>query len=162
MEKNEELPWIAEARKFIGLREIPGPEHAPEILQMWRDIRRSGIKDDETPWCAAFAGSMLERTGIRSTRFEGARSYLEWGEKLDKPIYGCVVVFSRSGGGHVGFVVGKTDSGNLLVLGGNQSDAVNIRAFSTDRVTGYRWPEGYQKPNIPLPSGNADMSTNEA
>ncbi|WP_407901966.1 hypothetical protein [Providencia rustigianii] len=31
--------------------------------------------------------------------------------------------FARSGDGHVGFVVGKTESGVLLVLDGNQSDA---------------------------------------
>jgi len=162
MMENKELPWISQARQFIGLREIPGPKHAPEILQMWRDIKRGGIKDDETPWCAAFVGSMLERSGIQSTRFEGARSYMEWGERLDKPIYGCVVVFTRSGGGHVGFVVGQAENGNLLVLGGNQSDAVNIKAFSTDRVTGYRWPAGYDKPDFSLPVGAAAMSTKEA
>ena len=48
------------------------------------------------------------------------QSYLSWGEKLDRPVLGCVVVFTRDGGGHVGFVVGKSTSGNLLVLGGNQ------------------------------------------
>jgi len=26
--------------------------------------------------------------------------------KLDKPAYGCIVTFTRQGGGHVGFVVG--------------------------------------------------------
>ncbi|SUY95341.1 Uncharacterised protein [Citrobacter freundii] len=162
MTVEKELPWIAEGRKFIGLREIPGPQHEPEILQMWRDIKRGGIKDDETPWCASYVGSMLERVGVSSTRFEGASSYLTWGEKLDQPIYGCVVVFTRTGGGHVGFVVGKTESGNLLVLGGNQSDAVNIKAFSTERVIGYRWPEGYPKPSFSLPVGNAGLSTKES
>lgn len=159
--ENKELPWIAEGRKLIGLREIPGPEHEPEILQMWRDIRRSGIKNDETPWCAAYVGAMLERVGIRSTRFEGARSYLEWGDKLEQPIYGCIVVFTRTGGGHVGFVVGKTESGNLLVLGGNQSDAVNIKAFTLDRVTGYRWPDDYPKTTRPLQIDNAAISAKE-
>ena len=76
----KELPWIARARQFIGLREIAGPKHAPEILQMWRDIKRGGIKDDETPWCAAFVGAALENVGIKSTRFEGAHLYLEWGD----------------------------------------------------------------------------------
>ena len=162
MMENKELPWVKRARQFIGLHEIPGPKHAPEILQMWRDIKRGGIKDDETPWCAAFVGAALENVGIQSTRFEGARSYLEWGEKLDKPIYGCIVVFTRNGGGHVGFVVGKTENGNLLVLGGNQSDAVNVKAFSTERVTGYRWPVGYKKPEVALPVGSVAMSVKES
>lgn len=136
---SEEPAWLAEARKWIGLTETKGAAHTPEILQMWRDTKRGGIKDDETR-CAAFVGAMLERVGIRSCRFEGARSYLEWGVPLKVPMHGCIAVFSRAGGGHVGFVVGRDPSGNVLVLGGNQSDAVNVRAFALTRVTGYRWP----------------------
>ena len=155
--------WIELARQFIGLHEVKGREHNPEILQMWKDIKRGGIKDDETPWCAAFVGSMLERCGIQSTRFESAKSYLSWGEKLDRPVYGCVVVFSRDGGGHVGFVVGKDKAGNLLVLGGNQGDAVNVKAFPLSRVTGYRWPEGEPVPAGDLPVGDSvAMSRSEA
>ncbi|MGY3931177.1 Uncharacterised protein [Aeromonas encheleia] len=148
------LRWIEEARKFLGLREIKGPKHAQAILDMWKAIKRGGIKDDETPWCAAFVGACLERVGIQSTRFESAKSYLDWGEKLDRPVLGCVVVFTRDGGGHVGFVVGKSPSGNLLVLGGNQGDEVNIREFPLTRVTGYRWPL-----NEPLPVGELPIGT---
>lgn len=140
--------WIELARQFIGLHEVKGREHNPEILQMWKDIKRGGIKDDETPWCAAFVGAMLERAGIQSSRFESAKSYLSWGVQLKEPQADCVVVFTRDGGGHVGFVVGQDSVGNLLVLGGNQSDAVNVRAFPRARVSGYRWPDG-----VPLPIG---------
>lgn len=154
--------WLIEARKHIGLSEVKGPQHNQDILQFWRDIKRSGIKDDETPWCAAFTGAMLERVGVRSSRFESAKSYLEWGEKLTAPAYGCVVVFARTGGGHVGFVVGQKSNGDLLVLGGNQSDAVNIRAFPTARVSGYRWPAGEPRDTLPLPAGDGAASTTEA
>lgn len=158
-----EPKWLAEAREHIGLAEIKGQQHSPEILQMWRDIKRGGIKDDETPWCAAFVGAMLERTGIRSSRFEGARSYLQWGETLSQPALGCIVVFSRDGGGHVGFAVGKDRAGNILVLGGNQADAVNIRAFPVSRVTGYRWPAGVVARANPLPLLDpAELSRAEA
>ena len=75
--------WILQAENHIGVKEIKGATHNPVIVQFWKDIRRGGIKDDETPWCAAFVGSMLERCGIQSTRFESAESYLSWGEKLD-------------------------------------------------------------------------------
>ena len=155
--------WVLQAENNIGVKEVKGATHNPVIVQYWKDIRRGGIKDDETPWCAAFVGSMLERCGIQSTRFESAKSYLSWGEKLDRPVYGCVVVFSRDGGGHVGFVVGKDIAGNLLVLGGNQGDAVNVKAFPLSRVTGYLWPEGE-----PIPVGDlkvfgvAPMSGSEA
>ena len=158
-----EPKWLVEARRHLGLAEIKGPQHSPEILKMWRDIKRGGIKDDETPWCAAFVGAMLERTGIKSSRFEGARSFLQWGSLLPEPVLGCVVVFSRAGGGHVGFAVGKDQAGNILVLGGNQADAVNIRAFPVSRVTGYRWPESVIVSSPPLPAlGMAEISRGEA
>lgn len=157
------LRWIEEARTFLGLKEIKGPKHAQAILDMWKAIKRGGIKDDETPWCAAFVGACLERVGIKSTRFESAKSYLGWGEKLDRPVPGCVVVFTRDGGGHVGFVVGKSPSGNLLVLGGNQGDEVNIREFPLTRVTGYRWPLNEPMPAGELPIGTpAQLSMGEA
>lgn len=146
------LRWIEMARKHIGVTEVKGATHNPVIVQFWKDIRRGGIQDDETPWCAAFVGAMLERCGIQSSRFESAKSYLSWGEQLDRPVYGCVVVFSRDGGGHVGFVVGKDKAGNLLVLGGNQGDAVNVKAFPLSRVTGYRWPTGE-----PIPVGDLQV-----
>jgi len=155
--------YIALARTFIGLKETKGAEHNPEILQMWKDIKRSGIKDDETPWCAAFVGAMLERSGIRSTRFEGARSYLDWGTAVTKPLYGAVAVLTREGGGHVAFVVGQDEKGNILLLGGNQGDEVNIKAFPTSRITGYRVPVGVQLDlTAPLQLGSAPISTREA
>lgn len=158
-----EPTWLQKARLLIGVAEIPGPRHSAEVLQMWRDIKRGGIKDDETPWCAAFVGAVLERSGIRSSRFESARSYLTWGEKLDAPALGAVAVFTRDGGGHVGFVVGVEADGDLLILGGNQSNAVNIRAFPPKRLSGLRWPSGVPLPQ-PLDAGNATAprSTAEA
>ncbi|ECA8972941.1 TIGR02594 family protein [Salmonella enterica subsp. enterica serovar Omuna] len=139
--------WIIEAEKYIGEKEIKGQQHNPLIVEMFHKIKRSGIKNDETPWCAAFVGSVLERVGIKSTRFESAKSYLGWGGQLLQPMYGCVVVLTRDGGGHVGFVVGQSVNGDLQILGGNQSDAVNIRSFPRSRVSGYRWPAGV--PDLP-------------
>lgn len=154
--------WLAIARPLVGLREIHGKEHAPEILDMWRAIKRSGIQSDEVPWCAAFVGSCLERAGIRSSRFESAASYLTWGVRLDGPAHGCIVVFRREGGGHVGFVVGEDTDGNLLVLGGNQGDSVSVKAFARERVTGYRWPVDVPTLHVPLQIGTAETSGGEA
>lgn len=159
-------PWIVEAERHKGLTEIKGTEHAQEILQFWKDIKRGGIKTDEVAWCAAFVGACLERVGIKSTRFESAGSYLTWGVPLDEPIYGCIVIFSRKGGGHVGFVVGQDERGRLMVLGGNQDNAVKVSPFGTDRTDTavYRWPDGVSMHNEPLPvlASNAASSTNEA
>jgi len=157
------LEWIEKARANIGETEIKGSQHNPLILQWWHEVKRGGITTDEVPWCAAFVGAMLEESGIQSTRFESAASYANWGIELQEPIYGCVVVFTRNGGGHVGFVVGQTEDGRLLVLGGNQGDMVCIKAFPTDRVLAYRWPEGQDQLDIAgLPIGDAATSTGEA
>ena len=155
--------WLIEARKNLGIKETKGDVHTPEVLKYWKDIKRGGIKDDETPWCAAFVGAMLERVGVKSTRFESAKSYLDWGQLLALPVVGCIVVFTREGGGHVGFVVGRDTKGNLLVLGGNQGDEVNIRSFPVSRVTGYRWPIDRPIPKEPLPTlSAAQLSKTEA
>lgn len=137
---NGKPAWLVEAEKHLGTREIKGPKHEPRIVRWWKAIKRGGIKDDETPWCAAFVGGCLEAVGVLSSRYESARSYLDWGRDVKEPVVGCIVVFSRIGGGHVGFVVGRSESGDLLVLGGNQSDAVNIALFPRHRVLSYRWP----------------------
>lgn len=161
--QHPEVAWLTEARKHIGLKEIKGDKHHPEIVQFWKDIKRGGIKTDEVPWCAAFVGAMLERVGIRSSRFESAKSYLTWGDQLTGPRVGCIVVFTRDGGGHVGFLLGQDEHGNLLVLGGNQGDAVNVRAFPRTRVSGYRYPSGLMKPPVGLPVlAAAELSRTEA
>lgn len=157
--------WIIEAEKYIGTREIRGPRHEPKILTWWRRIRRGGIRDDETPWCSAFVGAMFEDVGIPSSRFESARSWETWGVPILRPVYGCVVTFSRpGGGGHVGFVVGVDMFGHLLVLGGNQANAVSVMAFDRKRVTSYRWPKGVTLDVSKAPPllASAQLSTNEA
>lgn len=156
--------WVTEARKHLGLKEEPGAGNNPTIVQWWKDIKRGGIKLDSVPWCAAFVGSCLERVGIESTRYESAKSYLNWGQPLPETVYGCIVVFNRNGGGHVGFVVGKDKQGRLMVLGGNQADAVSIAPFNVMRVAGYRWPNGVPISKEPLPilASEDQSSENEA
>ncbi|MHB0925088.1 MAG: TIGR02594 family protein [Gallionellaceae bacterium] len=156
------LTWLAEAQKHIGTREIPGEKNEPKILQWWKAIRRGGIKSDAVPWCAAFVGGCLEAVGIVSSRYESAKSYLAWGQPLSAPVHGCIVVFERTGGGHVGFVVGEEPTGRLMVLGGNQRDMVSIAPFDRARVAGYRWPSAIPLPGEALPQlASAQASSQE-
>jgi len=131
------------ASEEVGLREIAGNRHNPNVVQFFADVGHAWVKDDETAWCAAFLGAMLERAGIPSTRKLNARSYLEWGEAVElrnaKP--GDVVIFWRGSPddwrGHVGFFSGR-DGPNIEVLGGNQSDAVNVSRYPASRLLGVR------------------------
>lgn len=147
--------WLVSARNDIGLSEVRGSKHNPAILRYWTAIR-APFTDDETPWCAAFVGAKLEQNGIKSTRSAAARSYANYGTNLKKPILGCIVVFSRTGGGHVGFFVGWTKDGRILILGGNQGDTVKIAAFPTSRIIAYRWPPGQ-----PLTSSKGSVSEDD-
>lgn len=135
------------ASEEVGMREIKGPSHNAEIVQMFAEVGHSWVKDDETAWCAAFVGAMLERAGLPSTRKLDARSYMTWGRRV--PIAeaqpGDLVVFWRdnpeSWKGHVAFYV--RDAGMFVeVLGGNQQDAVNVARYPKSRILEVRrWPE---------------------
>lgn len=163
-----ELAWIAEARKYIGQSEIPGPRSNSWILNLWVTIAPwLGRADDSAvSWCGAYIRLCLHACKLTYPKeWYRAKSYLELPVKLDQPAYGCIVVFDRAGGGHVGFVVGKDRFNNLMVLGGNQGDRVCIRPFSRDRVVGYRWPNLYPtngRFKLPLLDSDGKVSENEA
>lgn len=144
-------PWLVEARKHVGLREVPGKTHAP-MIQRW--LRKLGAwwEDDETPWCGTFVAACLQAAHEPVPKaWYRARAYLELGKGLPDPVLGAVVVFTRELGGHVGFVVGEDEYGRLMVLGGNQGNAVSIAPFDPARVLGFRWPSAVLAPAAGLP-----------
>lgn len=162
---NKELIWILAARAKIGIKEVVGTKSNPTIVQWLKNLRSAWL-DDSVPWCGTFVAQCLKESGLSypSTWYR-AKDYLDMTVKLDRPAYGCIVVFNRVGGGHVGFIVGKDAHGNIMVLGGNQADAVNIKPFSVDRVAGYRWPSTYplqERFNLPLLDSDGRLSENEA
>lgn len=161
-----EPAWLAEARKYIDVAEIKGPK-SNDLIARWLVGLSAWWSDDETPWCGVFVANCIKAAGLPLPKFwMRAKAWADWGSKLSSPFLGCVVVFERVGGGHVGFVVGRAANGNLMVLGGNQGDKVCIRPFELSRVVGYYWPPGLSLPNPePLPMLDASglaISTNEA
>lgn len=145
----KEISWVKKARSYIGLYENTSKtEHNPIILDMLKSMskfngeHKAWWKDDETPWCGLFVGYILGtcQRKVVDAWYRAKAWDTPSMTKLEAPAYGCLAVFSRKGGGHVGFVVGKDKAGNIMVLGGNQSNAVNIKPFSPSRVTGYYWP----------------------
>ena len=160
-------PWVTEAFKYEGVKEIPGIKHNPIIVAFWKISKLGGIKDDETAWCAGSLNAWFEAVGIRSPRSDAAKSYLKWGTRILNPVYGCVVVINRvgGGGGHVGLVVGYNAAGQLLVYGGNQDNRVKVSAFHLERVAAYVIPPGFtlgQFSPVPVVSSTAAASGSEA
>lgn len=143
-----ELPWTKLAKSYIGLKEIKGERHNPTIIHMldklghYQKESKAWWREDETPWCGVFVGFILGETQRYIVK-EWYRAK-EWASpklsKLKAPAYGAIAVLDRVGGGHVGFVVGQDSKGNIMLLGGNQSDMVRIDAFKPERITGYYWP----------------------
>lgn len=128
------------AMKEYGVQEIKGGQHNPRIVEYFKTVGHEWVDNDELAWCAAFVGFCLEKIGIRSTKKLNARSYLGFGTRTYKPVIGDVAVFSRGNSpvyGHVAFYVGETD-GFYLVLGGNQSNQVQISAYAKSRLLEFR------------------------
>lgn len=125
------------AKKYLGIKEIPGSRHNPQIIEFHKTTGK--FDDDETPWCSSFANYVVKEAGFEGTGNAMARSWMNWGVKLDKPVPGCIVVFTRGTGGqgHVAFVV-EDQGDDLKCLGGNQSDSVCYSLYSKAKVLGYR------------------------
>jgi len=160
-----EPAWLRIARGYLGQREVAGRKHNPLILRWWTRIR-APFTDDETPWCAAFVGGVLEEAGIKSSRSAAARSYCKWGIRLGPPIVGCIVVLERGPKhGHVFFLLGRDRNGNLAGIGGNQGNRVSIASFDPKRVLAMVWPASVPIPaSEPLPvlASTGRLSTAEA
>jgi uncharacterized protein (TIGR02594 family) len=120
-----------------------------------------------TAWCAGFVNAALNQTGGQGTGSLAARSFMDWGNPTDSPNPGDIAVFSRGNPsgpyGHVGFFQGYDDAGNVLVLGGNQSDSVSVAPYSADRLLGFRTAgtgTAAQAPTNALSGGSAPSGDN--
>ena len=165
--ENNEPIWLQVAKNYLGVSEVIGYKHNPIIVGWWKRLGLPFVTD-ETPWCAGFVGGVLEECGFKSTRSGLALSYANYGVRLSGPVVGAIVSMKRNGGGHVGIIVGKNKNGNLMILGGNQGNAVNIKPFDASRVVAYTWPMGVNRPAnvgmkyLPLLNSVGKLSTNEA
>lgn len=137
-----EPSWLKIAREELGQKEISGSASNPRIIEYHRATTLRATTD-EVPWCAAFVSWCLEQGKLPSTKSAAAISYAGYGDPLSTPILGCIAVFRRTGGNHVGFYMGEDAQGRILILGGNQGNAVTIAPQRKENLIGYRWPAGY-------------------
>jgi uncharacterized protein (TIGR02594 family) len=162
-----DLPWMVEAKRALGRHEV----RDNGWLRAWLRSDGKTLGDPaKLPWCGDFVETCI-RLALPAEPFPSAlgqnpywaRNWLLLGAQT-APTYGCVLVFERGSGGHVGFAVGQDDA-HFYVLGGNQSNAVTVARLERRRLLGARWPATWPTPTIRLPamkSGQALLSTNEA
>ncbi|WP_367328285.1 TIGR02594 family protein [Lentimicrobium sp.] len=126
--------------QYIGLKEIPGEEDNPVIVEWFHDIGFTWINDDETPYCSCTVNYVAKQLKIERSGALDARSWLKVGQKTTSPIPGDIVVFWRespsSWKGHVGIFLGfSADGRHVWVLGGNQGNEVGIRSYPVNTNT---------------------------
>ena len=128
------------AYSWLGLQEVRDRDLISKL---------TSVDPVTTEWCAAFVNMVLLQNGHPTSEDVSpyplmARSFLEWGNPVNKPEQGDVVIFTRGNSGwqgHVGFYVStKIINGqpHYSVLGGNQDDAVSIKQYPVSDLIGIR------------------------
>ena len=166
--------WLQAGLKLIGVKETLGVKDNSLIIDWAKDEGGNIAKTythDSIPWCALFANHCLTKAGLKGTESLWALDFAgQWPSvKLLGPAVGAFAPMLRDGGGHIGIVVGVDQHGNVMLLGGNQSDAVNIKPFAKSRLNkGFWWPAGVPLPSkigfssLPIVKSDGKISRNES
>ncbi|HEY5279469.1 MAG TPA: TIGR02594 family protein [Pseudolabrys sp.] len=96
-------------------------------------------------WCADFMNMVLRKAGANGTRSRAARSFLDFGKRVDGPRVGAIAVMYRKGAnnGHVGVVRGTDGAGNPIVVSGNHGNTVRQSTYPKGKVLAYVMPPQY-------------------
>jgi uncharacterized protein (TIGR02594 family) len=145
MSKQVLQPWMQEAIRLIGTKEVPGSADNQLILT-WAESLDKDIADtytdDSIPWCGLFTAHCIQTGGFEPVDEPlWALNWAHFGYELEEPAFGAILSFSRNGGGHVGFYISEDDE-YYHVLGGNQMDMVCIKKVAKANCKGIRWPDG--------------------
>lgn len=134
-------PWLASARKDLGVKEIPG-KVAHEKIVKYFEATGSPIRSDEISWCSAFINYHLLKVGHKGTMSLAARSFMTYG-KVTEPMRGAIAVFPRGGirswQGHVTFV-DEVVGNDVWCVGGNQRNMVKRTKYRIKDAIAFRWP----------------------
>jgi uncharacterized protein (TIGR02594 family) len=138
------------AGRFVGVAETAGLASNPQVLAMLR-LDNAWPAGDDVPWCSAFVNYIAHLLRLPRSKNLAARSWLQVGtpvQLIGAEVGFDVVILKRGGGnqpgpeviaapGHVGFFAGL-EADRVLILGGNQGDAVSVAGFRMDDVLGVR------------------------
>jgi uncharacterized protein (TIGR02594 family) len=128
----------------IGVTEITGAESNPRIMAYAQEIGfDSWYHNDDTPWCSVFLNWATHVAGLERSKDGRAASWETMGQEVQYPEPGDIGLFTPTPGQnritHVGIYLGYSqDHKRIYILGGNQSDQVNISGFRTDTLVAFR------------------------
>jgi uncharacterized protein (TIGR02594 family) len=131
------------AMTMYGLTETKGNLSTAQIMKMYEVGGHTWVKDDATPWCSAFMNYVAKQCSAEYTGKLNARSWLDVGQEVHESDLkiGDIVILWRikpsSVYGHVGMLINE-DENYYYLLGGNQSDKVQISRYKKYRFLGAR------------------------
>lgn len=123
------------AARFVGVKETPGHASTPLVLAMLQ-LDGTWPTDDAVPWCSAFLNFIAFVLGLPRSKSLAAISWQTVGEPIaltDAIAGNDIIVFPH----HVGLFARLTWD-RVYVLGGNQSDAVNVSPFPRAAIVAVR------------------------
>jgi uncharacterized protein (TIGR02594 family) len=168
----EKIPVLPKMVRFgldlMGTTEVVGKGSNPEIMKWAKAVGLDKIYgDDDIAWCGLFIAYLVHLSGRQPVKAPlWARNWAKWGEPVDpdEAKLGDILVFVRSGGGHVGIYIAE-DKETFYVLAGNQGNSVSITRIAKNRLLAVRRPAYNSQPEsvkkyFVLAGGS--ISTNEA
>lgn len=144
------MPWMDFARVELGVREV-GNNGGERVNEYNATTGTANVA-----WCASFVEWTLQQSGMNGTGSAWAQSYRNYGSDANGPKLGSIGVIRWPGGktGHVGYVVGvSADGSKVYLMGGNQSNRVNVQAYKRSDFIAFRSPTGESLPDAPVMSG---------
>lgn len=125
--------------------QVPGAGAILLEALRWRGRTAKQLGLPAQLWCADFMNLVIRKAGAKGTQSRAARSFLQYGKKLDGPRVGAIAIFYRKGpnNGHVGVVRGTDGKGNPVVISGNHGPTVTQSTYPKERVLAYVMPPDY-------------------
>jgi uncharacterized protein (TIGR02594 family) len=157
---------LLKAVELFGVTESVGTINNPVIMGWAKELKLEKVYTaDSIPWCGLYAAVVMHRAARPVVdKPLWALNWNNFGVKVQAPMLGDILTFTRKSGGHVGFYVGE-DSTAYHVLGGNQGDKVSVVRIAKKRLSQARRPQYNSQPtNIRkvVLASNGALSTDES